>query len=507
MLNRERCSPTIIIERSIKIFIILIFSIFIEVASVYEEGDMDDLGTGVGIIIGIIAAIALLILFINWLSWLNTYVSAVDDNLIYESGVFVKKKVSIPFSKINTIDVGRNVFQRIVGTETLKIDTGAIAENTDEKSEMGLIFSVKRGEEIRDYIISRSSQDEKILRDAGQSPIIEHGEPKWAIKAGFGDFFLYGLTSSSVLKAFGYILLIFTFVAQLSDAILDKIMDAADPIIDSTMGFFASHGILFLILLAIVLIFIFAVISNIINILWATLRYFNFRVARDGDNIVIKYGLISLKSYTLPVRNIHAVTTTQNLFQQLLKKTSVSVTSIGYGNEQNETALLFPIISLENAGLLINEILPEYSGAVELKYSGKKGVRFNVVIPMIIWGVVLASAAVILSVIFENLALALTLPIILYALIAFGYILEHKHTAIGYNDRAIDVQSGGYRKTRTHIRLDAVQSVSTTAGIFKRRRNLANFVVAYHAPAMQQAVMAKSFDTSYLEEIAKIIEE
>ena len=497
----------IIVERSIRLFFVVIFLLIANFAEIFEVGDEKVISEFGGHLLGGAAALLAIIVFFSWLSWKFTYISTVDDNLIYESGVIFKRKVSIPVSKINTIDKGRNLFQRIVGTQTLKIDTGAIAGAADKKAELDLVFSVKRGDEIRDYILNRSAQDESALRSVGDSPIIEHGEPQWAIKASFWDFFLYGLTSSSVLKLFGMLFVVACFVAQLSESVLEVLSDAAQPAADAVVGLLTKSPIFMLIALAIAIVFVLFVICNIVNIAWAAIRFYNFRVARDGDNVVIRYGLISLKNYTLPVRNIHAIQIKQNIWQQLLKKASVEIITVGYGNEQNETALLFPLIGCENLDALINEVLPEYSGSVEMRYSGKKGAHYNITIPLIVWGIVLSLSAVVLSSVFENSALAIVLCAAMFGILALGYVLSHKHTAIGCSDRAVDVQSGGFIKTRTHIRTDAVQSVTTTAGIFKRRKHIANFVVAYHAPAINSHVMAKSFDEEYLNEIVAIIED
>jgi len=507
MLNRERCSPTIIIERSIKMFFVALFAFGFEFLGGYEDGD-ESIFTEGGMVIGLIAlGVFAFIVLCYWLSWLNTYISSVDDNLIYESGVFVKKKISIPVSKINTIDRGRNIFQRILGTETLKIDTGTVAGDSENKSEMNLVFSVKRGEEIRNYILAKAAQEEAVLRDGGQSPIIERKEPAWAIKASFSDFFLYGLTSSSVLKALGYIFMIFLFFAELSESILNKLAEAAEPLAQSALDIISGTPIILIVAAVIVLLMVMFVISNIINILWAVIRFYDFRVAREGDNVVIKYGLISLKSYTLPVKNIHAVTVKQNLMQQLLKKASIEIVSIGYGNEENETALLFPIAALDRIPSLIDEIIPEYSGSVELTYSGKKGTRYNVVYPLIAWGVITVAAITALLIIFENPVSAFVFPIVVYALIAASQILGHKHMAIGIDDRAVELQRGGFTKTRTHIRLDAVQSIEASAGIFKRRKKLANIMVSYHAPQLESNVMVKTFDRDFAEEImSKIVD-
>ncbi len=507
MPERERCSPLIIIERAFRSFGVVLFAILCNLAGNLDEGDLEGISRSGGLIIIIPAALILLLLLYFWLSWRNTYITMADDNLIVESGIISKRKISIPIAQINTIDKGQNIFQRILGTEVLKVDTGAIAGSADKRAEIDLLFTVKRGDEIRELILNRGQQYEALLRAAGDSPVIERTEPKWCIKASFGDFFMYGLTSSSVVKLLLYIFGIAAFVAQLSQPLLSRIEYLIAPYLNAAADVVSRSAVIAIIIAIAIILLAIIVISNIADIIWAAIRFYDFRVARDGDNIVIRYGLFALKNYTLPVRNIHALTIKQNLMQQLMHKSCIEVVTVGYGNEKEETALLFPIIANKKIDALLAELLPEYVVEMDMRYSGKKGVRYNIIYPVIAWGIILAGAAVGLLFVFRNPATAVALPLILWLLILWSRILNHKHTAVGCNERAVDVQSGGFVKVRTHIRTDAVQSATTRSGIFKRRRNIADIVVSYHAPVIRSSVTARSFDTDYLYEIAKFIED
>ena len=84
-------------------------------------------------VVGVLLLVSLIMLLYCAFKWRYTFVSAEENTLIYESGKFIKKRVAIPFEKINTIDMGRNIFERIVGTCRLKIDTGAYS-NRQEKN-------------------------------------------------------------------------------------------------------------------------------------------------------------------------------------------------------------------------------------------------------------------------------------------------------------------------------------------------------------------------------------
>ena len=134
MLERRRCHPLYIVERlfgmlvPIVLYIVAVFGGAIddmemtvqEVGSTAVNAAGSNAAAFLYIAVSIIGFLALLVLFI-WLGWRNIWISAEDNTLIYESGIITKKRTTIPFSKINTIDMSRNVFQRLLGTCRLKV--------------------------------------------------------------------------------------------------------------------------------------------------------------------------------------------------------------------------------------------------------------------------------------------------------------------------------------------------------------------------------------------------
>lgn len=445
-------------------------------------------------------AVSVFVLLLLLLRWRSIWVYTSEDTLYYESGILAKKKRAIPFNKINTIDLRRNIFERLCGTACLKIDTGALAQNTDDKAEMELVFSLADCEAIRSYILGRSSQENDAMRAAGETVLAEK-EPDWSIKASFGDFFMYGLTDSSVLKIFLWIIVAVSFVGELNTAALDWLADVAVDAFGMARSFFEGKSLLIILLIIIVIVMIISVISNICTIIYAAIRFYGFRAAREGDNIVIRYGLISLKSYTLPVENIHACIVKQNFIQQILKRASVEVVSVGYGNEENETALLFPIIKLSQLDDMLHKLLPEYDLDLERKPAKGKSAVMLIVMPLVYWAIFCTAVLVVCNLIFKDLVLASIVIAVLTVLRVISVVLDYKHSAICFGETAIAIENGGMNHFRFIIRKDAVQSVTASTGPIRRCLKLRNYNIHYHAPALRSNVAVTHLPEEYMEYI------
>ena len=272
MFERRRCHFTHIFELFAKyIYAVVVISVTIAfniAQSVVSDKDMvNDVKEATGFVrsadgvavlaaVGVLLLVSLVMLFYCAFKWRYTFVSAEENTLIYESGKFIKKRVAIPFEKINTIDMGRNIFERMVGTCRLKIDTGAYS-NTQEKNnaEMNLVFSLSEAEEIRSFILNRAELDSRAEEAERGKTSVAAKEPDWVIKAGIGDFVLYGLTSSSVWKLFWIIIAGFFFVAEMAQGFLDDVLTFIMPYVEWTTDMISRTSVI-LILLGMLLFFL-----------------------------------------------------------------------------------------------------------------------------------------------------------------------------------------------------------------------------------------------------------
>lgn len=81
--------------------------------------DSDVLRT-VAIVVLLVAAVWLLI---RYLKWLTTNFVVTSDRVIYRSGLISKNGIEIPLDRVNTVFFNQGVFERMVGTGDLMIES------------------------------------------------------------------------------------------------------------------------------------------------------------------------------------------------------------------------------------------------------------------------------------------------------------------------------------------------------------------------------------------------
>ncbi|MEX0846186.1 MAG: PH domain-containing protein [Ilumatobacteraceae bacterium] len=60
----------------------------------------------------------------RYIKWMNTHFVITSHRIIYRSGVVAKKGVEIPLERVNNVNFGQSVFERIVGAGDLLIESG-----------------------------------------------------------------------------------------------------------------------------------------------------------------------------------------------------------------------------------------------------------------------------------------------------------------------------------------------------------------------------------------------
>jgi membrane protein YdbS with pleckstrin-like domain len=79
--------------------------------------------------LGIIAVIAIIgcaiWVFQRYVGWISTNFVVTSDRVIYRSGIFAKSGVEIPLERINTVHFNQRLFERMLGTGDLEMESGA----------------------------------------------------------------------------------------------------------------------------------------------------------------------------------------------------------------------------------------------------------------------------------------------------------------------------------------------------------------------------------------------
>ena len=527
-MEPTRCHFTAIFENVLKFFWQLLPAFILPVLTT------GNLVKQAWIILLAVLACFLIALFIQFLAWRKTWLSAESGQLLIESGLFWKKHQAIPFDKINTVDLSRNIFQRIVGTCRLKIDTGAVTGGPKRGAEVNLVFSLDQAIAIRSHVLALASGVDSFRDDYVAAPqyqpapvapsVPEPGslagdgakanyiraeaaarttakpgaaQPRAEIRARPVDFFLYGITQNKLL---GGIVVIFSVLTFAGELVGEQAEAAAGSFLKELFQTISGWNLFAIVLTAAVSLVLFYTAASLISILYALIRFHNFRASRVEDNIHIEYGLLTVKSYTIPVKNIHAVIIGQNLLRQWLGQCSVEIVSIGYGDEKNEVALLLPLIRLKSFDTAIGQLLPEYEDQLELIPAPRAAFWRYQLLPQFL--LLLAASGC-----------ALLWPPALFGLIAampllfYNRYLNYRNAGINYSSERIEVRCGGFNRRRFRVRLPVVQSVGAYSHPLIERSGLRTYRIDYHAPSIRSTIIVRFLAAGHLDELRKLMDE
>lgn len=119
--------------------------------------------SNVEIVIIFVGSVLFLLLFIIFayvwalLMYKNYWYELTDNSFRKEYGVIAKKYVSIPYARIQNVDIYRGLLSRIIGLSDLNIQTAGASIQTVAGEGRLPAISQEDAEELRDELIKRAS--------------------------------------------------------------------------------------------------------------------------------------------------------------------------------------------------------------------------------------------------------------------------------------------------------------------------------------------------------------
>lgn len=459
MNTPKRCHPLMIVDTTYRTLFGLIFLIAVNLFeglfedSADESGEMPDLASGIPWIAIALLLLLLVILLFSFLKWRYTFYYLDDSNFILQKGRIRKNKITLPFERINTVDLSQNLFHQVFGLSRLKLDSGAVTPGA-KNAEVDLLLKTADAEALRGWILHRKEQlvsSDSDLSEAGAPPEVPAIPPDspGGFSARTWDFIRLGLTGNKLGINLALMMGIIGIGSQFFN--LKQMLGNTET--------FAEVAEILLPLTGGVLLF-WVIAGNVVSVVRSLLTYYQFRVYRVGDHLCVAHGLFSKKNYTLPISKIHCVTFRQNLLQQWLKLTEITVTAIGYGDGDKEIAMLFPIAKWPEAELILQNLLPEFPFVSADRTSVPAGwvIRFLLGTLLLL---LIAGGLSFLSPYFW-LVLLLLIPA------ALSQFLQYRNTALGFEGGVLRAGFGGLIKSTVLIRRSSIQSTAARRGMFAR---------------------------------------
>lgn len=315
--EKFRCHPSIIVEKSGGVFIALFF-MAIPSLNELKEIITEGVTTDTLLILGIALLVLVIVLIYNILVWSKTFINIEENTIVIQRNTINTKVNTFGIKNISNINLEQNIFEKIIGTYKIKIDTDSLS--TADKTDIEILLSKKEAYEFKNKIISLM-KDEK-SQEANESNIkvdsledsnyFEDEKIEYDIVYSVNDLLKHCFYNLSSIKII-FNLAIIAFVIYTSVKL---------------------EGIEGLIAIGILLIT--SCISILKVFIGDLFKYYNFSIKREEDKLHISYGLFKFKKFTVPIDRINAINIKQPLMSRIFKRYQSDIVTIGVGDDISE---------------------------------------------------------------------------------------------------------------------------------------------------------------------------
>lgn len=372
------------------------------------------------------------------LAWKNRIFYMNDNELIFKRGVLLKKLTNIGKEKITTIDIEETFMQRLFKLSLVKINTETISSN----SEIRLTMNREAAKNFRYLLIGNINEEKNDDR---------------FYKITRKELLLYALSKGNIVFIFGTIFSIVIFLKEFIS-------------IDLLVNKIPSKWILLVVTVALIVI-------KMLSVIIVYYKYYGFSLEYKDEAFIISYGYITKKKYSINKKNISGVKLKQNLFQKLLSRATISISAIGYGNEEAEEAILFPFIENKYIDEIIIEILSKfnYCGPIKVPHpKARLSYFYKPITCIIVLGILMGLV---------NLKLII-LAIILTLVMIYRCKVKFDNSCFGYDDKLVYIKTGGLSSRVSLIDINYIDSIKFSETYFQRRHNIGTMRIRYKAVSL-----------------------
>lgn len=453
------------------------------------KGTISNFGLGVLFIvflkqwfwIAIVLFVVLDIIF-SIIGWKYEYISIKDNEVHYYKGIFSKETLIIPKKSFKSMDISQNLIERLLAYKIVKIESPSKDFGIDD-------IKMSLNNEQIDILKSFSFDDlnKECLNDVNESNelnSIKDNEESKEKNIETKKLVIYGFTSFNLFVAMVFI---FNILGKLDDFISS---DYLSNIID---GAFKNNSQGMSIILIAVGLLIFLIILKLIATVYYVIKYYNFTLLKENNNIKITYGLFSTKEFSFKDNNIKLIKIKSNPIRQFLNIYELNLIIKGYTGEGNEKIIMYPIGSLNEINDVIKEFIPDWS----FKGTGdgiEKG-RISILLkPILLIFTISIVCYLILKtqwVWFINLTIILTL---------INSVLKIRNLNISVDNKKVRAVNGGLFRTIHILRGRDIQAVEFKTNPIQSKNNVGKITIDYYSESSEE-IKLMYMNKNYVEKL------
>ncbi|MFB6166589.1 MAG: PH domain-containing protein [Haloarculaceae archaeon] len=404
------------------------------------------------------------------------------DSFDIDSGVLARREREIPFTRVQNVDVTESLVHRLLGVAVVKVETAGGAQTEAELNYVSAAEARRIQQEIRER---RAAVRDRERADAAASDGVEGDtadavdvtgsatgtaagsdvvSPIFALDA--GELVVLSLSSyrarSIVLLLVG-LPFVQDAVARLVRSVTGGSLDPAALADTPDLAFLAGLAVL-----------AFGIVTAwVLSAIVTFVRYYGFRLGRQGRDLVYERGLLQRYSGSIPREKVQTIAITETLPMRLLGYAGLEVETAGYGpgqRDQGGSQSAIPIARRDRTLSLARAL--EAFGEPSFRRPPKRARRRYAVRYLLAIGAVTAALG------FGALWLGdfqlWVAPLVLVPVAPLAAHLKWKHRGYHAGADHLVVRSGFWNRTTRVVPYYRLQTVLRSRSLFQRRLDLAH---------------------------------
>jgi putative membrane protein len=402
------------------------------------------------------AGLGIALLAAKWLVWRRFKYGVGASEIVIESGVLNRNRRSIPFDRVQDVDIERTFLARLFGLAKVRIETGAGGK--DE----GLLDSVSLAEANRLREAVRAGRAGALPGAGEDEARAEAPAQRILFAMDVRRLLLAGLFNFSLVYIAGLFAILQTFDGFLPFDIYDpaRWVGLVDKYLPARWTFGAIAGVLF----------VAAALGAVAGVVRTVARDYGFRLSLEGDRLRREQGLFTRKEVVISRRRVQLAEVSGGPVRAVFGWSGLAFQTLGAGTDRGGHQSAAPLATRSEIETVLMQVKPlRLPPPPELLRVSRRHILRSV-------------GATLLPALLGIAALSYWLPLApaLFAalpLLAGAAALERHFHRYALADDLLFVSRGVWRRRLWLIPLDNIQSLSLSRGPIQRRLGLATLAI------------------------------
>jgi len=408
--------------------------------------------------------------------WFKTRYYFLENEIVVERTTIFRSETRIQYDRLASVVVSRDFVQRIFGATRLAFNLNSSVNVA--RAEASIVLEKDQAEELRKTIYARiyglNEASDSEEPDAEALPLQpDYSSMESLVHVSTWDIFLHSFLGMPTMQfAFGMLMLAY-----------------------SVLTTFVLETLSLVAILLFLLDFFVPAVSKFF-------RYYNYRIVRDGDTVVISSGLLSTRTDSFELSKVNFVKVREPLICRLLGMSILEAEVVGTA-DQNGMPLLCPLKKTRVAMALFESLLPEFRCEAEQVRQPRQSV-----VGIALWMAAML-AAVIAGTLLALQAISPEHDIYVYVFAAFLTVsiigwghLTYRIRTFAMTDSIALFVTGSFDRVSNYILLDKVQFSDVSSSPLQRMFGAGRCSVNLLSTAGITQVQSGVFEKEILENLS-----